>query len=263
MKPPALFSKNNYKESKKQSVMVVDDWVCKVARSVKVEGRHKCSLPKKMSKELAEEFGIHVEDGHMGHRIYNGCNTYEYTISSGSDERKYLEKVVAPLIKKLYCIDLKVQIKQRNELRLSVKSKMLFNFKYGLGLPDGKKGNIGIPKIVLDSNFKTDFLRGLFDTDGCLQFKARKTVGPYPRIDIASKSKKMILQSNKILKNLGFSTCVGYSERKHYLTGTLCKCSRVYLYGHKNLNLWVDLIGFSNPKNIKKLKKYYSCLDKL
>ncbi len=250
--------KSAFKGRKRNSYM--DKTIASLSASIKAKGRDKCILPQQMSKELAEEFGIHVGDGHMGSNNCPGKPIfYNYSTSNGADELDYVKGFIRLLIKKLYNLEVKICHKKSNELVLHYRSKALFTFKRALGFPNGKKDNIEIPKIVLNSGYITDFLRGLFDTDGCLQFVDRnKKAPPYPRLSLTGKSKKLIMQVNTILLALGFTTSLVHEERPHYKTGAICCVSRIFIYGKKNLKNWVKLIGFSNPKNIRKFKGWKS-----
>ena len=207
-------------------------------------------------KDLAEELGIHVGDGHMAFRNYPRCKCYEYSISGNSNEEEYFGLYVKSLIKRLYNINMHLyKRKDRNELKLQCKSKELFYFKRSIGLPNGKKDRITIPTIVLESNYLCDFLRGLFDTDGHLRFYNRnKKRPPYPRLDITSKSFELIDQVNQELIKLGFTTYIIEIHSVHPKTKTLCHSKRIFIYGWKNLQNWIKLIGFSNKKSLIKIE---------
>lgn len=129
-------------------------------------------LPQQLSKELAEEIGIHVGDGCLRMKKYSYQAKYVYEITSNKNERDYLEGHVIPLIKKLYNLAPKIRT-NHNALSCYLLSKGVCEFKKSIGLPVGRKDHIEIPKLVLDSFFITDFLRGLFDTDGYLRFLDR------------------------------------------------------------------------------------------
>ena len=243
----------------------MDKIIAGLSAAIKAKGRDKCILPNCLSKELAEEFGIHTGDGHLGSKSCQGKYIfYDYSISSGADETDYILNYVRPLIKRLYNLEVKLCYKKSNEIALHYKSKALFTFKHALGFPNGKKDHIEIPEIILKSEYLADFLRGLFDTDGCLQFKNRnKKAPPYPRLDLTGKSRILITQVNMILIHSGFTTSLVHEARPHYKTGKICRTSRVFLYGRKNLEKWVDLIGFSNPKNIRKFEEWNKSQNKL
>ena len=147
--------------------------------------------------------------------------------------------------------------KRDNTIQLVYYSKALLEFKKNFGLCVGKKDNVEIPKSILDSDYILDFIRGLFDTDGCLHFQKKyKEVNYYPRLDITSKSKKLISQTDEILRNHGFTTSACFNNKSIASNGTQCTTHRVFIYGLKNLRRWVELIGFSNPKNIKKFNEW-------
>ncbi|MFH1239765.1 MAG: LAGLIDADG family homing endonuclease [Candidatus Diapherotrites archaeon] len=220
-----------------------------------VDRKKGIKFPREMSAELAEEFGIHVGDGGLYLYRLPHRNIINYTISSGKDELDYV-KHLKKLMKKVYNLDTKIYEK-KDCLQLVYSSKVLLQFKKALGFPIGSKNKIQIPDCVLKSDFVSDFLRGLIDTDGCLQFQKKyKKIKYYPRIDIASKSRRLIEQVNEILLNMGFTTCVQYDKPGVASNGTMCFINRVYISGKKNLGRWVDSIGFSNPKNLKKLEAW-------
>lgn len=219
------------------------------------------TIPKTLNKDLAEEMGLHLGDGCLGIYRYGHNIKYYYVISGGYDDEAYLKKFVIPLVYRLYHI-LPVfrKIKDKKYINLAYQSKGLLSFKKSLGLPINKKIGITIPKIILKSDFKLDFIRGLFDTDGCLSFRKRhRNVHYYPGVDISSKSPELIIQISKILKSKGFTISTVLNSISPASNGTLCKISRVYLYGEENLFKWMKLIGTSNPKNSFKFdlwKKY-------
>lgn len=214
-------------------------------------------LPTRISKEVAEELGIHVGDGCLYSYVNNfGTTGFRYNISGGLHEIEYFEGYLIPLIKKVYGIDGRIRIRQ-DGLELEYRYKTLVTFKHLLGLPIGKKNEIKIPECVLTSPFVYDFLRGLVDTDGCLTFhKKYKKLHYYPRIDITSKSKTLIFQLNSILTKAGFTTTFVLDRKCPAGNGTICKCSRIFLNGRKNLEKWISLIGFSKPETLRRISEW-------
>ncbi len=215
-------------------------------------------FPTEMNSDLAEEIGIHVGDGCMHSYVNNyGIKGYQYTTTSGLDEMDYVKGHLVSLIKKVYGLETLPKPKKDGSVQLHYGCKSLVKFKMTLGLPLGRKDNIVIPECVLKSDFILDFLRGLMDTDGCLCFlrKYRK-VHYYPRLAIGSKSKKLILQVDSVLRSRGFKTTVSLDDTQKASNGVECTTSRVVMNGKKNLRRWINLIGFSNPKNIRKLEEW-------
>lgn len=220
--------------------------------------KRELKIPKYLTKDLAEEIGIHLGDGSLG--IYRNKFAiknylkYAYHIAGSYDDEQYFKKFLIPLMEKLYNIRSHFY-KSKNEksITLSYQSKGLLYFKGSLGMPLGKKLNIAIPKIISDSDLKLHFIRGLFDTDGCLTFlKRHRKIHYYPRIDICSNSSRLIKQVSRILEKNEFVLTTTYDEIRNAGNGTLCKTSRLFLNGQENLFRWMKKIGTSNPKNRNK-----------
>ncbi|MDO8428418.1 MAG: LAGLIDADG family homing endonuclease, partial [Candidatus Diapherotrites archaeon] len=215
----------------------------------------KAIIPSGITKELAEETGIHIGDGYLGFGKYKTNIAYAYSVTNGIDEEDYSLNYIAPLIYKLYGLLPSVYRGKDNAIYLHYKSKILFNFKKDLGLPVGPKDSVLIPIAILNSEYVLDCIRGIFDTDGSLNFqKKHKSYHYYPRLDIAAKNRELILQIDRVLKCLGFTTSLQLDTKKLTCAGTICTSSRIFLYGKRNLELWLKRIGFSNPKNLNKLK---------
>lgn len=169
-------------------------------------------------------------------------------------EKEYLEEYVSSLIKNLYGLEPIIKEgKKDNSFGLFYNNKCLVKQKISFGLPNGKKENIVIPPFVYNSNYVFHCIRGIFDTDGCLQFKNRnKFAKPYQSLDITSKSDLLINQISNKLKFIGITYSIHKIKIPHYKTRSICETSRIFIFGVSNLNKWVEFIGFSNPKNIKK-----------
>lgn len=159
---------------------------------------------------------------------------------------KYLERIIARYVPQK---TIHYQVKG-NTLRLIIYSRTLFlMFRDDWGFPVGKKADkLAIPpRIRLHDSTMRAFIRGLFDTDGCVFFDGRKHYRrPYPRLVLE-------LTCHKLFKEV-----VGYLE----LYFRVRKCKRVRhglfpiscleIYGHAQLARWLEIIGFSNQKHITK-----------
>ena len=75
-----------------------------------------------------------------------------------------------------------------------------------IGLKRGSKENASIPQIIFsERKMMVSFLRGLFDTDGCIKFsKQNKQINYYPRIQIALRTSQLALQLREIFNLLQF-----------------------------------------------------------
>ena len=100
-------------------------------------------FPKKLSKSLAEEIGIHIGDGSLGIYKYNKDVKYSYSISGGYDDEKYFLEFVIPLMYKLYNIyPTFYKSKKEKSISLHYRSKGTLHFKNSIGLQLGKKTDL-------------------------------------------------------------------------------------------------------------------------
>ncbi|MBI2128732.1 hypothetical protein HYU07_00685 [Candidatus Woesearchaeota archaeon] len=199
----------------------------------KIDRAKHIMFPKEMTKELAEEIGIHLGDGCMSY------NKNYFSVKTNKKEERYVTDFLFPLYKKLYNLDLKL-MRLRSVSGFEVYSKAICEFKNKIiGLPYGKKvERIEIPQSVLETKNKEVYrslIRGLFDTDGNVSVIR----GNYPRISITIKSRKLIEKLNDILRKMGF---IPYSNSE-YLS----------LNGPTMFKKWLKEINSNNPKNINKL----------
>ncbi|MFH1311168.1 MAG: LAGLIDADG family homing endonuclease [Nanoarchaeota archaeon] len=194
-------------------------------------------LPFEMSSELAEEIGIHLGDGCLS------FNRKYFSVKTNKKEENYMINFLFPLYKKLYNLDLKL-MKLPSVVGFEICSQTLFDFKNKvLGIPYGNKvEKIEVPKVITESQNKEiyrAFIRGLFDTDGCVNIiKSKKN---YPVITFTIKSKKLISQTKEMLIRLGF---IPYAGKW-----------RIDINGKFMLNKWLEEIGSNNPKNLVRLKQ--------
>ncbi len=195
----------------------------------------------KNKKSFSELLGIMFGDGCLSrsgdkHSIY---------ISGNKDESSYINYINS-LFKSIFNKETNVGFrKDENTLFIRFSDKNVFDIfkKY---LPIGKKyGKLEIPNFILDNEYYFfQFLRGLFDTDGCLVLSKQHKNNPYyPRIEITSKSKRFLKQILLYLKNVGFYGSISSKGGKSY---------RLELPGFENFSLWRLLINSKNPKNLKK-----------
>lgn len=198
-------------------------------------------FPKEMSSELAEEIGIHLGDGCMSFsRNY-------FSVKTNKTEEKYVTDFLFPLYKKLYNIDLKL-MRLKSVSGFEAYSQALCEFKNkSLGIPYGEKvERIEVPKLILKTKNKEiyrAFIRGLFDTDGCVCIVKKN----YPIISITINSKKLIEKTAEMLRRMGFIP--------FYNKNTIC------LNGEIMLEKWIKEINSSNPIKKEKLKRASSIKD--
>src|SRR3989338_3178446 len=224
-------------------------------------------LPNLLTEELAEFIGIMLGDGHLGY--YTGKNgrersyvNYQIKIAGNKLEKDYLEYIMN-LFYSLFNIKLYyTKDTSYNAIILRKNSKGLLQFLNKVcEVPLNHKTSIvEIPQIIKNSEYglKCAFLRGLADTDFSLSFKNRANKGhDYLVIKGGFKSRKLVEDLEILYLALGFRYCVIYNLKlrdKRIKGYTTLNC--IYLNGRKNFKIWIDTIGFSNPKFKRKLNKW-------
>ncbi len=212
-------------------------------------------LPKYLNENLAEFVGIVIGDGHLHHQIRRDSNFYSLTISCNfTEDMDYFNNVINPLFEKLFNTKLSViKNKKLNYFNAVKCSKSVVNFlNLNFSIPIGNKtSDIQIPQSILKSNnsIKAAFIRGLVDTDFSLTFQKKKQFHNYPIIKCSLKSKNIICQLNGVLAEFGFKTSLALNEKnfdKRF--DVYYERHSIYLSGKNNLEKWISLIGFNNPR---------------
>ena len=220
-------------------------------------------LPKMLAPKLAYLCGIFTGDG----SIFQRKEKRDYLlkcVGNPKDERELYYEVIGPYFKDTFGFMPNIRLHDSNTtFGFTVLSKGLLQFLTAkAGLMKGKKdGNLGIPEIFKnDKELIIHFIRGLFDTDGCMCFKKRYRSYPYyPVISVSSSSEKLMREVAKELKEIGFKVVEIYNYKifdSRFKNG-FSLINRVELNGVKNLELWKSKIGFYSPKHLNKIRKYY------
>ena len=207
-------------------------------------------LPKKITPDLAEEIGLHIWDGSMNNYSYKGLFQLRGHIK---DDEEHYQTRIRELYKKLYNLDINLrEMKSTGVIGFQIWSDAMVNFKNKiLGLPLGKKSNIEIPKMINNKELFYSFMRGLFDTDGCLYIE-NKNGKPYPRIEISTISRPLCIQIISILRKYGINAWYYVYKRKEINWNDLYT---IALTGFSSLEDWFYIIGSNNPKHVMKYKK--------
>lgn len=202
-----------------------------------------------LSKDLCEFIGAFIGDG-----FFNSYKNKLYQIEFAGDSRydmEYYSARIIPIIKN-YIPDLNphiYKVKNKNAMRAVFYSKKLFYFlKDYLKFTPGKKTHsVIIPDYIMnsDSIMINSTIRGVFDTDGSIFFDKRKRYkNPYPRITFSTVSENLYLQLLNYLSK-HFNIYSRYDKnRKSYC---------LEIYGTRQFEKWMSLIGFSNQKHLKKI----------
>lgn len=195
------------------------------------------------SENLAELIGIFLGDGHL--------SKYQASITTNS-KTDYDHAIFSRnLIKKLFGISATIKKKKdENTLNVVASSKNLVHRLHSLGMPIGNKiqNNLSVPFWIYSKpNYQRAFIRGLFDTDGCIYLdnhKINKKSYKYLGWTITSYADKLITDLLNMLRNLGFSPTHSKTQKS------------VYLRKSKEIARYFIDIGTSNPKHKKRYKKF-------
>jgi|SRR3989344_1575204 len=219
-------------------------------------------LPNKLSLGLAYLCGILVGDG----SIYQRKKKHDYVIKcvgNPRDEKELYYNVIGPYFKKIFGFVPNIKNQDSDTtFGFVIYSKNLFTYLTEIiGLSHGKKEQqLEIPQIFKEYKpLLISFVRGVFDTDGCVCFKRKyKSVPYYPVISVSSKSKKLIIELAEILKKLGFKIVETYDYKRidKRIEKGFTVINNIELNGTENLRKWISIINFYSPKHLKKINKY-------
>jgi hypothetical protein len=217
---------------------------------------HKIIIPKVMP-ELAYLCGVIAGDGCITIRPEKHDHCL-YCAGNFSDEQEYYQTVISPLMKQVFGITVNLRPHSGGRcFGFTISSKQLTAFLVNtVGLPVGKKyEHLHFPKLFTTAETKVAFLRGLFDTDGCISFKKRNaTVGYYPTISFSSKSQRLVFQVAYHLTACSFLPVTHTVIRKESRIGwNSIKRTDLFLNGTRNFEIWQSRIGFWNPKHVAKI----------
>lgn len=124
-------------------------------------------LPAEISIAIAEFIGIHFGDGSMSNK---GSNKYRIYYSFNLRDIEYAE-YVRNLIYSIFNINIKLgKREKKHEVYLYAYSKNLCTFlNTSLQIPYSPKKQLIIPDYIkYNQEYLKSFLKGLFDTDGCI-----------------------------------------------------------------------------------------------
>ncbi len=209
------------------------------------DNKRNLQFPTHLTPLLAEEMGIHCGDGFLS------GNKYEYRLKGNKqDEREYYNNYIYPLYKNLFNISVNIK-EYETTYGFELGSKALWQFKSKiLGLTVGKKNSMHVPEIIKNKDpiVVSSFLRGLFDTDGCIHFKSQNGIKEYyPVVSVSMKSENFAKEIFSLLTRLQLHPKIYQKDDG---------CWLIPLNGYERLKAYCSLIGFSNPKHIKKLNDW-------
>ena len=211
-------------------------------------------LPNKISEDLAYIVGVLAGDGNIC--IRRQKNDYRVKcVGDPKTEVKFYNEIIKPLFKSVFNIDIDIKKQDSGSTYgFYVYSKALVEYLANIfELPIGKKyGKLKIPRIIKERGLTIPFIKGLADTDFCIVYKKVN----YPSIVGSSNSKNFIKEVAKELKKIGFKFYEVYDYKlidKRFQKG-YSLINKVEINGNRNFKLWMDKIGFLNPKHLRRIR---------
>ena len=199
-----------------------------------------------VTPEIAELLGAHSGDG----TLYWTTWSIVWELRGELTEKGYYFNNICPLIKSIFDIEIKSKFRSGGAngvwgVQTSKKEITNFFLQYGF-TPGTKTYTVTVPDYIFSSSIeiKRAFVRGLFDTDGCLRFGRinKDTLHTYPRIEFGFASVDLRDSLNLLLRELGFRLFI-WDDRTY---------SKLCVSGEKMLVKWIDEIKPKNPKHLKK-----------
>jgi len=206
-----------------------------------------------MNKKEAELIGIHTGDG----SLYQTTWSKVWEVRGALDEKDYYDEHIVPLLRDIFNIDFKAKYRSGGAngcygVQTSKKIVAEFFIKNGFEA----KSNVRTGRIVAtirDANksHKYAFVRGLFDTDGCIRFDRinKQKLHTYPRIEFGFASKVLRDDLAVFLKSIDFR-CIVWESKDNY---KLC------IAGKEQAKRWFEVV---KPANTKHLNKYKFWLER-
>ena len=193
---------------------------------------------------LAELLGILSGDGHV--------DIYQTTVTTNSETDTEHARHVVRTFKKLFGITARItKRKKAKACVVTVSSKRACDFLVHRGMVRGNKiaNKISMPGWVSqNATLRRAFIRGLFDTDGCVYVDKHHIRGrTYRNLGIAfsNKAEGLLRAFKDGLEDIG-------------LHPTQKTNSEVFLRREKEIERYFKEVGSSNPKHLRKVSKFFS-----
>lgn len=205
-------------------------------------GRRKQIRYPKPSELLAEFIGIFLGDGSFGVK-------YQIAISWNHKCEQDYAKHIQKMVRDLFGLESRIRVREQyGSAEVVISSSNLVDYVRKLtGIKaDEAKKLFKLPAwLSKNKRYKVGFLRGLFDSEGCVyqhQYYSNKKSYRYTKIAVTNYCDKILAVFQDFLKSLEIDT-VKYKNRVH-------------IYCEADTKRFFELIGSNNSKNNIRFKKF-------
>jgi len=195
----------------------------------------------RLGEEESEILGIMFGDG----SIYRTKRKLKVEITGHKmDDREYMLNHVAPLFLRVYGVRMRVSYRRdSNTMRLYTYSQEVAMRLHMLGMPIGPKSRATLlPHADVEPE---SFIRGLFDTDGCVYRK----YGCYAQVQFKSIARELMEFVRNTLILMGFHSSRIILDETRY---------KFYLCRQEEVRRFFEFIRPANPKHLKRLAGIWS-----
>lgn len=194
------------------------------------------------SELLAEFIGIFLGDGSFGTK-------YQIVISWNHKCEQDYAKHIQEMVRKLFGLESRIRIrKEYGSAEIVISSSNLVDYIRELtGIKAGGAKNLFKLPAWLSRNkrYKTGFLRGLFDSEGCIyqhKYYSNAKAYSYVKIAVTNYCDEILSVFQDFLKSLKIDS-IKYRNRIH-------------VYSDKDTKRFFSLIGSNNGKNRIRFKEF-------
>ncbi len=198
-----------------------------------------------MNQQEAELIGIHTGDG----SLYKTTWSKVWEVRGALNENDYYDNHIVPLLQNIFNSEFKAKFRSGGAhgcYGIQTGKSAVTNFFIEKGFKVGSKILTGrIPESIVKSsnNCKLAFLRGLFDTDGCIRFDRanKQKLHTYPRIEFCFASELLRDDLETLVSSLGYRC---YTWGKKYFK--LC------ISGKEQAKKWFSDVKPTNKKHLNR-----------
>ena len=212
------------------------------------------------NEKTAEIVGLYFGDGSLTRR-HSGKNKGKLRFQlrgNITEDREHYDNYVKKLFDEVISkIPITVYNSKKPYYGVSTESSIICDYLVSLGVPVGVKRELKVPEWIFENKyFIKGFLRGFFDTDGCIfcqkSYNTKNSLHRLVKIIFGSISGELINDTHSLLKKIGIKSIVKnplLRKEKNWKTLHILR-----IESNKDVEKWFDIIGSNNPKHITKFK---------